>query len=120
VSAADLNFGSYTSQSALLGQSGVIATCTPGSTYNIGLSAGSGGGTIAGGRQMVLGTNKLTYQLYRDSARTNIWGVTTGTDTVQDVGTGLSKSHTVFGAIPAAQAVPVGNYQDIITVTVSY
>jgi spore coat protein U-like protein len=120
VSAADLNFGSYTSQSALLGQSGVIATCTPGTTYNIGLNQGTTTGGTINQRKMVSGVNTLNYQLYRDSARTNIWGITTGTDTVQDVGTGASKSHTVFGTIPAAQAVPVGNYQDVITVTVTY
>jgi len=65
-------------------------------------------------------TNKLNYQLYRDAAHTNIWGETVGTDTLQDVGTGLAKNHFVYGAIPAAQVVPAGAYQDTITVTISF
>ena len=123
VTASDLPFGTYTSSggSPLLGQTVVSATCTPGSTYNIGFNDGTGGGSIYGGRKMASGpSNKLNYQLYRDSARSNIWGNTIGTDTVQDVGTGLAKNHTVFGAIPAAQVVPAGDYQDVITVTVSF
>jgi spore coat protein U-like protein len=122
VTASDLDFGAYTSQgsSPLTSTTILRATCTPGSTYNIGLSDGTGGGTIYSGRKMASGQNKLNYQLYRDSARTNIWGNTTGTDTVQDVGTGLAKDHTVFGTIPAAQVVPSGDYADTITVRVSY
>ena len=123
VTATDLSFGTYTSQcgAALQGTTLLRATCTPGSTYNIGLNDGAAGGSTYAGRQMAsAGGQKLTYQLYRDSARTNIWGNTTGTDTVQDVGTGLAKDHTVFGAIPAAQVVPAGDYQDTITVRVYY
>jgi spore coat protein U-like protein len=122
VTATDLAFGAYTSQGGtpLQGTTVLRATCTPGSTYNIGLNGGAAGGTIYTGRQMASGQNKLNYQLYRDSAHTNIWGETTGTDTVQDVGTGLVKDHTVFGAIPAAQVVPAGDYQDTITVRIYY
>jgi len=122
VSATDLNFGNYASGagSPLLGTTLVQPTCTPGTTYNIALNGGSAGGTIYGGRQMASGANKLNYQLYRDSARANIWGNTIGTDTVQDTGTGVAKSHTVYGTIPAAQAIPAGNYQDTITVTVTF
>jgi len=121
VSATELNFGNYSSGTGpLLGTSVVQPTCTPGTTYNIKLNGGSAGGSIYGGRQMASGSNKLNYQLYRDSARTNIWGNTTGTDTVQDVGIGIAKDHTVFGAVPAAQVVPAGDYQDTITVRVYY
>jgi spore coat protein U-like protein len=122
VTASDLAFGTYTAQGGtpLQGTTVLRATCTPGTTYNIGLNDGVAGGTIYTGRQMAAGQNKLNYQLYRDSARTNIWGNTTGTDTVQDVGTGLVKDHTVFGAVPAAQVVPAGDYQDTITVRIYY
>ena len=121
VTASDLVFGSYTAQaSTLQGTTLLRATCTPGTTYNIGLNDGAAGGTIYNARQMASGANKLNYQLYRDSARTNIWGNTTGTDTVHDVGIGLAKDHTVFGSVPAAQVVPAGEYADTITVRVYY
>jgi spore coat protein U-like protein len=39
---------------------------------------------------------------------------------VTGTGTGLSQDHTVYGSVPAAQAVPAGDYQDTITVRVYY
>jgi spore coat protein U-like protein len=122
VTASDLAFAAYTSGAGapVQGTTVLKATCTPGTTYNIGLNDGAAGGTIYTSRQMASGTNKLNYQLYRDSARTNIWGNTTGTDTVQDVGIGMVKDHTVFGAVPAAQVVPAGDYTDTITVRISF
>ena len=122
VTASDLNFGAYTSSSGspLQGTTTVSATCTPGSTYNIALNVGTVGASIYAGRQMASGANKLNYQLYRNATRTDIWGETSGTDTVQDVGTGLLKNHTVYGVIPAAQVVPAGDYLDTITVRVLY
>jgi len=122
VTATNLDFGTYSSGGAAIqGTSNVQATCTPGSTYNIKLNAGSGGGTIYGGRQMASGANKLNFQLYRDTTRTNIWGETIGTDTVQDAGTGLQKSHTVYGTIPGAQVIPAAsNYASTINVTIEY
>ena len=124
VTATDLAFGTYTAQAGtpLQGTTLLRATCTPGTSYNVGLNEGTGGGTIAGGRHMkpAAGTQVLTYQLYSDSARNAIWGNTPGTDTVTGVGTGIAQDHTVFGAVPAAQVVPAGDYQDTITVRVYY
>lgn len=123
VTAVDLAFGNYTSNGAspLLATTTLQATCTPSSSYNIGLNAGTTTGATVNQRKMASGaTNTLNYQLYSDAARSSIWGNTTGTDTVTGVGTGLAQSLTVYGSIPAAQAAPAGDYQDIITVTVFY
>ena len=122
VTASDLNFGTYTAQGGSPQTSTTLlrATCTPGSTYNVGLNAGTSPGATVNQRKMASGTNALNYQLYSDSAHSRIWGDTTGTDTVTGVGTGLAQDHTVFGSIPAAQVVPAGNYADTITVRVYY
>ena len=122
VTASDLNFGTYTSQAGtpLQGTTLLRATCTPGSSYNVGLNEGTSPGATINARKMASGTNALNYQLYSDSARSTIWGNTTGTDTVTGVGTGLPVDHTVFGAVPAAQVVPAGDYADTITVRVYY
>jgi spore coat protein U-like protein len=122
VTASDLNFGTYTAQAGtpLQGTTLLRATCTPGSTYNVGLNEGTSPGATVNQRKMVAGTQALNYQLYRDSARSQIWGNTTGTDTVTGVGTGLAQDHTVFGAVPATQVVPAGDYADTITVRIYY
>jgi spore coat protein U-like protein len=122
VTATDLSFGNYTSQSGtpLLGTTVVQATCTPNSSYNIGLNAGTSPGATVNTRKMVSGASILNYQLYRDASRSEIWGNTVGVDAVSGSGTGLAQSVTVFGSIPAKQVVPAGNYQDTITVTIYY
>ena len=123
ITASDLAFGNYSSQtgSPLLGTTLLRATCTPGTTYNVGLNAGTSAGATVNQRKMVAtGAQVLNYQLYKDSSRSAIWGNTVGTDTVTGTGTGLALDHTVYGSIPAAQVVPAGDYADTITVTIAY
>jgi len=122
VTATDLDFGDYTAQSGtpLLGTTLLRTTCTPNTTYNIGLNEGTSPGATVNQRKMVSGAQVLNYQLYSDASRSTIWGNTTGTDTVTGVGTGIAQDHTVFGSIPASQVIPAGDYQDTITVRVYY
>lgn len=122
VTATDLDFGTYTAQSGtpLQGTTMLRATCTPNTTYNIGLNEGTSPGATVNQRKMVSGAQVLNYQLYSDSSRSTIWGNTTGTDTVTGVGSGLAQDHTVFGSIPASQVIPAGDYSDTITVRVYY
>ena len=122
ITASDLAFGAYSAQSGspLLGTTVLRATCTPQTTYNVGLNEGTSPGATVNQRKMVSGANSLNYQLYSDSARSTIWGNTIGTDTVAGVGTGLAVDHTVYGTVPAAQVVPAGNYADTITVRIYY
>jgi spore coat protein U-like protein len=122
VTASDLAFGVYTAQSGtpLQGTTLLRATCTPGTTYNVGLDAGTSSGATVNQRRMVSGANSLNYQLYSDSSRNTIWGNTSGTDTVTGTGTGVAVDHTVYGQVPAAQVVPAGAYSDTITVRIFY
>jgi spore coat protein U-like protein len=122
VTASDLGFGPYVSSngSALTGTTLLRATCTPNTTYYVGLDQGQAPGATVNARKMVSGTNNLNYQLYSDSSRSKIWGNTTGTDTVTGSGTGIAQDHTVYGSVPAAQNVAAGDYADTITVRVYY
>jgi spore coat protein U-like protein len=122
VAASDLQFGAYTAQSGtpLQGTTLLRATCTPNTTYYVGLDQGQAPGATVNQRKMVSGANNLSYQLYSDAAHTVIWGNTTGTDTVTGVGNGLAQDHTVFGSIPASQVIPAGEYADTITVRIYF
>mgnify|MGYP003666485128 CR=1 FL=1 len=62
----------------------------------------------------------LQYDLYSNSARNQRWGSTLDVDTVNNIGTGNSQSLTVYGRVPAIQAVPTGEYSDTVTVTITY
>jgi len=122
VTATDLQFGAYTAQSGtpLQGTTLLRATCTPNTTYYVGLDQGQSPGATVNQRKMVSGASNLNYQLYSDSAHSVVWGNTTGTDTVTGVGSGLAQDHTVFGSIPASQVIPAGDYTDTITVRVYF
>jgi spore coat protein U-like protein len=119
ITALPLPFGNY-SQAALAATTTVSATCTLGTTYNIGLDAGIGtGGTVAA-RKMTYLTNTLTYSLYQDSGHATVWGNTIGTNTVTGTGNGAIQSLTVYGLIPASQLVTPGAYTDTVTATITY
>ena len=124
VSATTLNFGTYNPASAtsLTGTSTISVTCTSGSPYTTALNVGSGGGTFAT-RTLLNGSNTLDFNLYRDSAYTQVWGDGSGsTYTVAGTGAGLLTANTitVYGQVPISQDKPVGAYTSLITVTVSY
>lgn len=120
VGAASLNFGVFTSsQSVDLKKDGSI-TYSQCPTGAITFALDGGGTSDARGRALVgPGGAKLFYQLYRDSARTQIWA--TGGDaltaTVPKKGNG---SLTVYGTIPGGQSALAGSYGDTIGITVTF
>jgi spore coat protein U-like protein len=124
VTANTLSFGTYspTSATALTGATNIFVNCTNGSPFTAALNVGSGGGSFTG-RTLLSGTNTLTFNLFRDSAYSQVWGDGSGsTFTVAGTGSGLLTSNTipVYGSIPISQDKPVGTYTSLITVTISY
>jgi spore coat protein U-like protein len=120
VAASNLAFGSVTGVQATA-NSVVTVTCTNGTGYNIGLSAGSATGATVSNRSMTgPGAATLKYGLFQDAAFGTNWGNTAGTDTVTGVGTGIGQPITVFGKVPTGQFPTAGAYSDTITVTVTY
>ncbi len=94
--------------------------CTSGAAYNIRLNAGSTAGGSIATRLMTDGTNNVSYQMFRNAARTQNWGESDGTDTVSSTGTGSAQTHTVFGRVPPQTTPPAATYTDTVTVTVAY
>lgn len=119
VSATNLAFGSYTL--AQLDQSSTItATCTNGTSYTIGLDAGTFSGANTSTRRMSgPSPTGLSYSLYSDSGRTTNWGNATGS-WVSGTGTGIAQVLNVYGRIPAGQTASIGNYTDTVTVTMTF
>ena len=122
VGASNLSFGSYDASVALTSTADIDVRCSTGTPYTVSLSAGSSGDSAA--RTLEAGANTLAYNLYLDAAHSTVWDATN-----LDNGTGLGMSigneitHTVYGLLPntaANQDAPVGNYSDLITVTVEY
>lgn len=120
ISGSSLGFGSY-SGSSINAQTTVSVQCTNGTTYNIGLNAGTASGASVSTRAMTgPGGATLNYAMYQDTNHTTNWGNTVGTDTVAGTGNGNSQSISVYGQLPASQFVTPGSYSDTITATVTY
>lgn len=100
--------------------SSISLSCTGRTLWNVGLDNGQNASGST--RRMRLGTSDsyVDYELYRDPARTQRWGTTINTDTLPGTGTGNPQTVTVYGRVPAGQAVPAGSYRDTVTVTVTY
>ena len=136
VSVPALNFGNYDvfAASALQSATTLTLTCnrqdtdprsTSGLPYTIALSTGSS--TTYAQRTLLSGSDALGYNLYKDSARTRVWGdgnggsnLVSGTTSKIGVGVAGTAQQTIYGKIPAQQNAAVGAYSDGIVVTVTF
>ncbi len=119
VSAQNINFGSHGVLNSAVDATGAITlTCTANLAYTVALNGGLSNSPPAS-RQMVLGGASITYGLYRDAGRTNVWGSAAG-QIASGTGTGSAQSLTVYGRVPAQNTPAPGNYADTVVVTVSY
>ena len=122
VSAGALSFGTSVPTPmtvAIDADAPLTLTCSSARPYTVALSAGSGTGATPAERRMAgPGGAVATYSIYREAARTTVWG--TGTDaTVAGVGSGAAQTLTAYGRMPV-QNVPAGTYSDSVTVTVTF
>ena len=129
VSTSGVAFGAYDPS---LGQSadtnGTIAvTCsgTAGDTaaYTVTISAGLGSFSA---RKMLAGGGGLTYNLYKDSACTQVWGDASGgtsvvSDSVTLTSSSLTMNYVVYSRIARGQRTAKANiYSDSLLVTLTY
>lgn len=114
-----LDFGTYSN--AQVDVSGALtANCIVGTTYTIALDAGSTTGATVAVRKLSSGAGTIDYALFRDSARTQNWGTSTGTDTLAGTGTGSAQSVAVYGRIAAGLNPTAGTYADTVHATITF
>jgi spore coat protein U-like protein len=120
VSSATLAFGNYDPTGGNVDQSATFqVACTKGTPATVGLNTG---GNAAGAvRRMANGTDFLVYELYKEAARTNVWG-NSGTDLVSLAAatSNAAQNLTVYGRLTGLQDVSVGSYTDTVLVTVTF
>lgn len=98
---------------------GIEIQCSKGIAYKIGL--GYGLNPSNSHRQMSNGGSFVSYDLYRDSARTLWWGRLIDTSSIlSGVGNGVAQSYPVYGRIPKQATPAAGAYSDTVTVQVSF
>ncbi|HEY1141231.1 MAG TPA: spore coat protein U domain-containing protein [Lysobacter sp.] len=124
ISTTNVDFGQSGLLASPVNATGVVSTtCTKGSNFTLALNAGSGAGATLAQRRMTRsgGGETLTYALYTDSGRTQVWGDGTGgSSTLANTGTGAIQTSTIYGTLPVQAAPPPGSYVDTVTVTVTF
>ena len=125
VTADNIIFGTYTG-AEIDSQSNIHVTCSSTSPYTVALDAGTTTNATVLTRQLRAGgtgPGVLAYGLFRDSARSLNWGVTTG-GTTPDVasgnGTGSDQDIPVYSKLLAGTIPAPGSYSDVVTVSVAY
>lgn len=116
-----LAFGDYApTGTGNVDQTGTFTVaCTKGTGATIGL--GDGDNFQGGARRMRNGGEYLTYELYKETARTNVWGNAGGAlVTVGSVSSNAVQTLTVYGRIPPGQDVGIGSFGDSVQITVTY
>jgi spore coat protein U-like protein len=121
-----LTFGTYdpvgsNASADLRASTNVTVVCSPGATPTISVGSGiitPGMGTT---RAMSSGSDKLSYQIYKDSGLTQVWTDSgSGVLSLGTVQSALPQTVPVYGRIPAGQNVSVGSYSDTVTVTINF
>lgn len=128
INASSMDFGSSgveLEHTAIDAVSTISMRCSLGIAYTIALDAGTGVGATVTERRMTLnpGTDTLAYSLFRDSARSQVWGDgSAGTQTLSGTGSGTqtSNDHSVYGRLVPQLRPPAGKYRDTITATVTF
>lgn len=104
----------------------VVLKCTPNIPVTVAINAGTNatGNIGATGRLMKLstGTATLPYQLYQNTSHTTIWGDgTNGGQLLSFTSDGTVQVFNVYATLFSTTTLPaVGQYNDLVTVTVTY
>ncbi|MBA2356423.1 MAG: spore coat protein U domain-containing protein [Acidobacteria bacterium] len=121
VSTGTVAFGDYDpTASAAVDASGTFdVACTQGTLATVGLGAGQN--ALAGARRLLSGTSYLTYELYKDAARSAVWGAAGGaTLALASAPSNAARTVTVYGRVAGAQNVPTGAYGDTVVISVTF
>jgi spore coat protein U-like protein len=118
---ADLTFPSTgVISSAVSGQTSMTVACTRGTPYSISLDNGQTGIAPAARKMKSAAGDTVTYGLYRDTGRSQVWGSAASGLGVTGTGSGANLAISVYGQVPAQSTPRPGTYSDRIVATIAY
>jgi len=124
ISATSVNFGNYNVfNGTALDSTGTITYRCNATAANITVSLSKGLSATYNPRQMSKSAERLSYNLYRNAARTNIWGDGTGGTAVYTRANPPDNSNVnvvIYGRVPAGQDVSAGTFNDTISATINF
>ena len=124
ISATSVNFGSYNVfNGSPTDSTGTVTYRCNGSAHNITVGLTQGASASFNQRQMQKGSESLTYNLFVDASRTNIWGDGTGGTSVYSIANPPNNTNvnlTVYGRVTAGQDVSAGSFSDTVTAVINF
>jgi spore coat protein U-like protein len=119
ISTGTLDFGSRGLLTSNLDSTTAVSVqCASGVPWQVGLGNGLNFGS--GARRMRNATRYVSYELYRNSGRTQRWGSALNVDTATGSGNGNVQNLSVYGRVPVQATPNAGTYTDVVVVTVTY
>jgi len=127
IAAVPMNFLTYDGSADVTATAEITSNCTMGQDYQIHLDAGSHfDGTSRRLAEKKSGAFFIAYQLYQGATAVpwgdsgNTGNVTTPWASMGRQGTGVDEVTVVTGKLFGGANVPIGDYSDVINVTVTY
>jgi spore coat protein U-like protein len=124
ISVTSVNFGNYNVFSGTaLDSTGTITYRCNATAANISIALSKGASSTYSPRVMRKGAESLQYNLYRNAARTNVWGDGTGGTAVYtrpNPPNNRDVNLTIYGRVPAGQDVSAGSFTDTIAATINF
>jgi spore coat protein U-like protein len=124
ISVTSVAFGNYNVFTTTPDDStGTITYRCNSTAANISITLSDGSSSTFTPRTLRKGSEILDYNLYRNAARTNIWGDGTGGTSIYTRANPPNNSNVnvpVYGRIPALQDVSAGNYTDTVLAVINF
>jgi len=124
ISVTSVNFGTYNVfGGSATDSTGTITIFCNNQAHNISVTLSKGASSTYNARTMLRGGEALSYNLFRDAARSSIWGDGTGgtsTYTDNNPPNATNITLTVYGRVPAGQDVSAGSYSDTVAAVINF
>jgi spore coat protein U-like protein len=123
ISTTSVSFGVYSVFTVAPSDSAGTVTyrCTGNANIMVTITTGQSG--TFNPRRLIQGAEQLSYNLYRDAARSVIWGdgsAGTQAHAQVNVPNNTTINVPVYARVPAAQDVTAGSYTDSVSVTINF
>lgn len=98
----------------------ITVRCTPNTSFSVDIDKGQYANGINRRMFSPQANAYLTYDVYRDSPRTNVWGTGQLKNVTGNSGSGLPLDILLYGRVTKPNTIKAGDYLDTLVVTLNF
>lgn len=98
----------------------ITIRCTPNTNFTVDIDKGLYPKGVNRQMRSVLTGSFITYDVYRDSPRSNVWGTGQLKNVSGNSGSGAPLDILIYGRVPKNQTIQSGDYKDTLVVTLNF